>query len=65
MERTEKSLAALNGEKQTLEARMAKAMAPAELAEAGKRLKAVNDQIATLEESWLAVSHTIEQTAAC
>ena len=35
-------------------------MAPAEIAEAGKQLKAANDELQALEERWLALSGEIE-----
>jgi ATP-binding cassette subfamily F protein 3 len=57
-------LAAAGVERAALEARLAEPIAPAELAEAGKRLKALNEEIAKLEERWLALSDQLEALAA-
>ena len=35
-------------------------MSPADIAEAGRRLKALNDEMTTLEERWLELSQAIE-----
>jgi len=47
-------------EKSAFESNLAAPLAPAEIAEAGKRLKALNDEIAQLEERWLALSDQLE-----
>jgi ATP-binding cassette subfamily F protein 3 len=60
----EQRMAALNAEKAALEARLAAPLAPADIAEAGKRLKAVGDELQALEERWLALGELIEQTTA-
>ena len=60
LEQAEKRMAELNAEKAGLEARMAASLPPAEIAEAGKRLKAVNDELHQLEERWLLLSGDIE-----
>lgn len=57
-------LAAAGSEKTALEARMAQPLAAAEIVEAGKRLKALNDEIAQLEERWLALSDQLETLTA-
>ncbi len=57
-------LAAAGTERSALEARLAEPLPPAEIAEAGKRLKALNDEIAGLEERWLALSDQLEALAA-
>ncbi|MEJ8823348.1 ATP-binding cassette domain-containing protein [Variovorax humicola] len=57
-------LAAAGADKATLEARLAEPLPPAEIAEAGKRLKALNDEIAGLEERWLTLSDQLESLAA-
>ena len=44
--------------------RLAEPLPPAEIADAGKRLKALNDEIAQLEERWLALSDQLEALAA-
>jgi ATP-binding cassette subfamily F protein 3 len=57
-------LAAAGAEKASLEARLANPLPAAEIAEAGKRLKALNDEIGQLEERWLALSDRLEALAA-
>ncbi|MES2974975.1 MAG: ATP-binding cassette domain-containing protein [Pseudomonadota bacterium] len=64
MERSERAMENLNKEKAELEARLASAIPPAEMAEAGKRLKAVNDSIASIEERWLELTEQIETASA-
>ncbi len=56
-------LAAAGAERGALEARLAEALPPAEIAEAGKRLKALNEEIAQLEERWLTLSDQLEALA--
>lgn len=60
LEQAERRIAALETEKGGLEARLATALPPAEIAEAGRRLKAVTDELASLEERWLELSGEIE-----
>jgi ATP-binding cassette subfamily F protein 3 len=57
-------LAAAGTERSALEARLAQPLPTAEIAEAGKRLKALNDEIGRLEERWLALSDQLEALAA-
>jgi ATP-binding cassette subfamily F protein 3 len=57
-------LAAAAKEKASLEERLAQPLPAADIADAGKRLKALNDEIAQLEESWLALSDKLESLAA-
>ncbi|MNX29301.1 putative ABC transporter ATP-binding protein YheS [compost metagenome] len=57
-------MAAASTERSALEARLAEPLPPAEIADAGKRLKALNDEIAQLEERWLALSDQLEALAA-
>ncbi|MDM0006483.1 ATP-binding cassette domain-containing protein [Variovorax sp. J22G73] len=57
-------MAAATIERTTLEARMSQPLPSAEIAEAGKRLKALNDEIGRLEERWLALSDQLETLAA-
>nr|WP_227494338.1 ATP-binding cassette domain-containing protein [Ramlibacter pallidus] len=63
-EQAEQRIAALEAEKSTLEARMAQSLPPPEIAEAGRRLKAIGDDLALLEERWLALSGDIEAAEA-
>ncbi|MEZ2293685.1 ABC-F family ATP-binding cassette domain-containing protein [Variovorax sp. RCC_210] len=57
-------MAAATTERTALEARMSQPLPSAEIAEAGKRLKALNDEIGRLEERWLALSDQLETLAA-
>ena len=60
LEQAEQRMAQLNGTKAELEARLAAPLPPAEIADAGKRLKSANDELAALEERWLDLSSRIE-----
>ncbi len=57
----EKTMATLASEKQSLHDKLASTLAPAEIAEAGKRLKTVEDELATLELRWLELTEAMEQ----
>ncbi len=61
LEQVDKKMAALSAEKATLEDKLSSPIPPAEIAEAGKRLKTVGDELDTLEERWLELSEQIEQ----
>ncbi len=50
----------LNGEGASLEGHLSKSHHPTEIAEFGKRLKTVNDELQTLEEQWLTVTAKLE-----
>jgi ATP-binding cassette subfamily F protein 3 len=60
LEQTEKRMAQLMQEKTRLEAAMSQPASPAEIAESGRRLKAVNDETDTLEARWLELHEAIE-----
>ncbi len=60
LEQAEKRMAQLNADKSALEARLSSALPRGEIADAGKKLKAVNDELHTLEERWIAISGDIE-----
>jgi ATP-binding cassette subfamily F protein 3 len=60
LEQAEKRIAQLEAEKAAIEQKLSAALLPAEIAEAGKRLKAVTDELGALEERWLALSGDIE-----
>jgi ATP-binding cassette subfamily F protein 3 len=60
IEKAEKDMSQLNVEKDKLENQLIQPISPSEIAEAGKQLKSVNDQLADLEERWLAWSAEIE-----
>jgi ATP-binding cassette subfamily F protein 3 len=57
-------LGAAGAERKALEARLAQPLPSAEIAEAGKRLKILNEEIGRLEERWLALSDQLEALAA-
>ena len=63
LEQNEKRMAALNAEKQTLEDQLSQPASPTSLAESGRRLKAVNDEIETLEMRWLELSEQLESAS--
>ncbi|WP_076997168.1 ABC-F family ATP-binding cassette domain-containing protein [Variovorax sp. KK3] len=63
LQQVDERLAAAGAEKSSLEARLNAPLPAAEIAEAGRRLKALNDEIGQLEERWLALSDQIEALA--
>jgi ATP-binding cassette subfamily F protein 3 len=63
-EQAEQRMAALESEKTQLEARLATVLPPSEIAEAGRRLKAVTDELGELEERWLELAGEIEAAEA-
>jgi ATP-binding cassette subfamily F protein 3 len=64
LQKVESEMEALGGEKTALESQLTQAMPAAEIAQAGRRLKAVGDQLEALEERWLSLSEQIEQATA-
>jgi ATP-binding cassette subfamily F protein 3 len=56
----EKSMAALEAEKNTLHDKLATPLPPAEIAETGKRLKVVEDELAALEMRWLELTEAMD-----
>ncbi|HRH04445.1 MAG TPA: ATP-binding cassette domain-containing protein, partial [Burkholderiaceae bacterium] len=64
LQQVDDQLAALNHEGKDLENRLAKPLQPADLAQAGKRLKTVQQEIEALEAKWLELSQEIENAAA-
>ena len=56
----EKSMATLESEKTALHDKLATPLPPADIAEAGKRLKAVEDELAALEARWLELTEAME-----
>jgi ATP-binding cassette subfamily F protein 3 len=60
LEQADQRMAELGKDKAALEGKLSSALPPAELAEAGRRLKAVNEELAGLEERWLELSGRIE-----
>jgi ATP-binding cassette subfamily F protein 3 len=60
----EARLAVLNTEGATLEAHLSQSPPPSDFANLGKRLKAVNEELQTLDEQWLEVSQQTESASA-
>ncbi len=60
LDQIDQRMARLNSEKSTLEERLSQPMSPGDIAEAGRRLKAVQDELDTLEMRWLELSEEIE-----
>jgi ATP-binding cassette subfamily F protein 3 len=60
LEQAEQKLAQLSNDKALLEARLATAPPVNDIAEAGKRLKAVNAELHALEERWLELTDQID-----
>jgi ATP-binding cassette subfamily F protein 3 len=56
----EARMAVLNGEGAALESKLSTNQHPAEIAELGKRLSTVNEELRTLEERWLELTTQIE-----
>jgi ATP-binding cassette subfamily F protein 3 len=61
LESIEQRIPKLEAEKAELETRLSTALPAADIAEAGRRLKAVNDELETLEERWLQVSEALQE----
>ncbi|HAJ11051.1 MAG TPA: ABC transporter [Comamonadaceae bacterium] len=64
LQQTERHMASLNAEKAELETALSEPLAPADIAQAGRRLKAVLDALETEEMRWLELSEQIEQASA-
>ena len=62
--RIDERLSAIGKEKAVLEQRLAERLPAAEIAETGKRLKALAGEIEGLEERWLALSDQLETLTA-
>jgi ATP-binding cassette subfamily F protein 3 len=60
LEQADHRMQQLSKDKAALESRLATRLAPAAMAEGGKQLKAINDELASLEERWLQLSGDIE-----
>ncbi|KQT10722.1 ABC-F family ATP-binding cassette domain-containing protein [Ramlibacter sp. Leaf400] len=56
----EQQMARLQAEKEALEQRLATGLPPAEIADAGRQLKVLTQDLASVEERWLALSGEIE-----
>ncbi len=60
IEQLDNSMAKLTAEKAALEQQLMDNPSPASMAEAGRRLKQVTDELATQEERWLSLSEQVE-----
>jgi ATP-binding cassette subfamily F protein 3 len=60
MDGVEKNMATLEAEKTALHDKLATPLPPADIAEAGKRLKAVEDELAALEVRWLELTEAMD-----
>jgi ATP-binding cassette, subfamily F, member 3 len=60
LEQAEQRMAVLQADKAALEARLATALPPSEIAQAGRQLKAVSEEIHLLEDRWLVLSDDLE-----
>ncbi|MDR1969418.1 MAG: ABC transporter, partial [Burkholderiaceae bacterium] len=60
LEQTEQRMSQLTEERNALEQRLSTPLPPADIADAGRRLKAVTDELAALEDQWLHVSSEME-----
>jgi ATP-binding cassette subfamily F protein 3 len=56
----EKTMATLASEKTALHDKLATPLSPADIVEAGKRLKALEDELAALELRWLELNEAME-----
>jgi ATP-binding cassette subfamily F protein 3 len=56
----EKTMATLEVEKTALHDKLATALSPADIAESGKRLKTVEDELAKLEVRWLELTEAMD-----
>ena len=54
----------MNSEKSNLETLQTTSKSPAEIAQAGKRLKVIEADLAKLEERWMEVTEKLEAVAA-
>jgi len=63
LDKIEAQMGVLNGEGAAVELHLGKAVRPSEIAELGKRLKAVNDELKLLEDRWLELSGQLETSA--
>jgi ATP-binding cassette subfamily F protein 3 len=60
IDQVEKSMAQLQLEKTGLEAKLLEPISPSDIADIGKKLKVINDELASLEEKWLGWTSEIE-----
>jgi ATP-binding cassette subfamily F protein 3 len=63
LEQAEQRMAVIEIEKNELEQHLSAPLPPAEIADAGRRLKALADELATLEERWLELTEQLQAIA--
>ena len=63
LEKIDSKMHALSTEKTSLQALLTTTQAPAEIAQTGKRLKAIDNDLAMMEERWLELTEQIETVA--
>jgi ATP-binding cassette subfamily F protein 3 len=61
LEQNEQRMASIETEKTQLEALLTTPISPAEMADAGRRLKALADEVTRLEERWLELTSLLEE----
>ena len=64
VEKAEKDMADLNRQKLDIETQLSQPITPAEIAQLGKNLKSINDQLAVIEEEWLGWVANIDEIEA-
>jgi len=64
IERLDARIATLSAEGAVLEGKLSQSPLPHEIAELGKRLKTVNDELKALEDEWLTATEALEALAA-
>jgi ATP-binding cassette subfamily F protein 3 len=60
LEQTEQRMASIEAEKTQLEQLLTTPISPAEMADAGRRLKVLADEVARIEERWLELTQQLE-----
>jgi len=63
LEQNEQRMAVIEKEKTVLEQQLSTPLPPAEIADAGRRLKALTDEMVTLEERWLELTEQLQAMA--
>ena len=61
LEQNEQRMASIEAEKTRLEALLTTPVSPAEMADAGRKLKALADEVTALEERWLELTSLLEE----
>ncbi len=64
VEKAEKDMADLNRQKLDIETQLSQPITPAEIAQLGKNLKSINEQLAVIEEEWLGWVANIDEIEA-